>query len=98
MVAQFLLVDKIETHVFYRMAVSVLLFGIARDLVGQSSIAVTPWQSMHVADLLSEVHQQYPAIQEIKSLLVAVNGEYAEPDQLINEADEVALIPPVSGG
>jgi molybdopterin converting factor subunit 1 len=80
------------------MAVSVFLFGIARDLVGQNSIVIAPRPSMHVADLLSDVHQQYPAIQGIKSLLVAVNGEYAEPDQLINETDEVALIPPVSGG
>jgi molybdopterin converting factor subunit 1 len=80
------------------MAVSVLLFGIARDLTGQNSLAVPARSDMHVADLLDEVHQQYPAVKGIRSLLVAVNGEYANPDQLVGENDEVALIPPVSGG
>jgi molybdopterin converting factor subunit 1 len=80
------------------MAVSVLLFGIVRDLTGQNSLAVSTRPDMQVADLLDEVHQQYPAVKGIRSLLVAVNGEYAEPDQVIKETDEVALIPPVSGG
>ncbi|QKZ12369.1 MoaD/ThiS family protein [Spirosoma sp. KUDC1026] len=80
------------------MAVSVLLFGIARDLIGQSSLNVPARQDMQVTDLLQEIHQQYPAVKGIRSLLVAVNGEYAESDQVIKETDEVALIPPVSGG
>jgi molybdopterin converting factor subunit 1 len=80
------------------MAVSILLFGIARDLIGQTSLAIPVRPDMHVADLLEEVHQQYPAVKGIRSLLVAVNGEYADADQLVGENDEVALIPPVSGG
>lgn len=78
--------------------VSVLLFGITRDLTGQSAVTVPIQADTRVGDLLSQVHQLYPALTSIRSLLIAVNGEYAEADQAINPNDEVALIPPVSGG
>lgn len=78
--------------------VSVLLFGITRDLTGQSAISITLDNDARVSDMLSKLHQQFPALAGIRSLLVAVNGEYAEADQLLNRNDEIALIPPVSGG
>lgn len=78
--------------------VSVLLFGITRDLTGQSAIPVPLSEGTRVGDLLHALHQQYPALAGIRSLLVAVNGEYAENDQLLSSQDEIALIPPVSGG
>ena len=79
-------------------SVSVLLFGITRDLTGQSKVLVSLSEQARVSDLLSQLHQEYPALAAIKSLLVAVNGEYAEADQLVGHNDEIALIPPVSGG
>lgn len=78
--------------------ISVLLFGIARDLTGQSTVSIPLGGEVSVADLLSQLHQRYPALTGIRSLLVAVNGEYAEGDQLLTNNDEIALIPPVSGG
>ena len=77
---------------------SVLLFGIARDLTGQSSVSVPLASGACVADLLTTVQAQYPALLGIKSLLVAVNGDYAETNQPLTHQDEIALIPPVSGG
>ena len=77
---------------------TVLLFGIARDLTGQSFVSVPLAPDTRVADLLTAVYDQYPALSGIKSLLVAVNGEYAEVDLPLNFQDEIALIPPVSGG
>lgn len=79
-------------------AISVLLFGIARDLTGQSTVSIPLGGEVSVGDLLSQLHQRYPALTGIRSLLVAVNGEYAEVDQLLTNNDEVAIIPPVSGG
>ena len=79
-------------------SVSVLLFGITRDLTGQSAISVPFTEGATVTDLLSQVHRQFPALTGIRSLLVAINGEYAEPDQTLAQTDEIALIPPVSGG
>ncbi len=78
--------------------VSVLLFGITKDIVGQSSLVLPLPDGGRVADLLAILHQQYPRLGGIKSLLVAVNSEYAETDTLLSPTDEIALIPPVSGG
>lgn len=78
--------------------ISVLLFGIARDLTGQSTIAVPLSEEASVGDLLSQLRRQFPALTGIRSLLVAVNGEYAEAGQLLTDKDEIAIIPPVSGG
>jgi molybdopterin converting factor subunit 1 len=79
-------------------SVSVLLFGITRDLTGQSKVLIPVNEHTCVSDLLGQLHQDYPALAGIRSILVAVNGEYAELDQLIGYNDEIALIPPVSGG
>ena len=78
--------------------VSVLLFGITRELVGQSKLTCALPPTARVGDLLDVLKTQYPRLSELKSLLVAVNNEYAEPDTRITSADEIALIPPVSGG
>ena len=79
-------------------SISVLLFGITRDLTGQSAVSVSLHKNASVADLLAQLHQQFPALMNIRSLLIAVNGEYAETDQVLSPTDEIALIPPVSGG
>ncbi|MEZ0611176.1 MoaD/ThiS family protein [Fibrella sp. WM1] len=77
---------------------TVLLFGITRDLVGQSTVAVPLTEGARVADLMTRLNEQYPALANVKSILVAVNSEYADPDTVLTPSDEVALIPPVSGG
>ena len=79
-------------------AVTVLFFGITRDLTGQSTLFSPLPPGGRVGDLLGAVQTQYPALTGVKSLLIAVNGEYAEPDQILHSNDEIALIPPVSGG
>lgn len=49
--------------------------------------------------LLGEVLKRYPRVTSNKfRVVVAVNGEYQEQDHIVNDGDEVALIPPVSGG
>lgn len=78
--------------------ISVLLFGITRDIVGQDSVTCPLPKGNRVGDLLDTLKQQYPRLGDIRSLLVAVNSEYAEADTLLTAKDEVALIPPVSGG
>ncbi|WP_338875598.1 MoaD/ThiS family protein [Spirosoma sp. SC4-14] len=78
--------------------ISILLFGITRDLTGQSMVSVPIQNGARVSDLLAGLYEQYPKLAEIRSLLIAVNGEYAEADHVLNSNDEVALIPPVSGG
>ncbi len=74
------------------------LFGITRDIVGSNITEIEMNQSANVLGILSKLKTDYPKLQAIKSLMVAVNSEYAESDLLLSENDEIALIPPVSGG
>jgi molybdopterin converting factor subunit 1 len=74
------------------------LFGITRDIVGGNITEVEMSQSADVQTVLGELKNNYPRLKDIKSLLVAVNSEYAESDLVLSENDEIALIPPVSGG
>ena len=79
-------------------SVNVLLFGITRDITGHSTLQCALPAHPTVDDLLAFLKQQYPELVGIRSLLVAVNGEYAESDAPLTAHDEIAIIPPVSGG
>jgi molybdopterin synthase sulfur carrier subunit len=74
------------------------LFGITRDIVGKNITEIELNQEVDVQTVLGILKSDFPKLQEIKSLLIAVNSEYAEGDLLLAENDEIALIPPVSGG
>lgn len=77
---------------------NITLFGITRDIVGHNSLKVSVEQPSSVESLLEKLKAEYPRLNDIRSILVAVNSEYAEGSQFLNETDEIALIPPVSGG
>ena len=79
------------------MKYTIKVFGIARDIMGGRDVVVES-QSKNVKELKSQLMTTYPALQKLNSLLIAVNEEYAEDDLLLSESDELALIPPVSGG
>lgn len=52
----------------------------------------------NVAALREELMARFPEIKSLNSLFIAVNNAYAEDAQVLLETDEIALIPPVSGG
>lgn len=71
---------------------------MARDILGRSVIE-QEWNSpLTVGELREELIRQYPELARLKSLAVAVNSEYAQDGNQLKEGDEIALIPPVSGG
>jgi len=77
----------------------VLLFGIAREIAGQEMITVPTETNLDtVADLRSWLGKQYPLLQGLSSLAVAVDKTYADDDHKLSPDSEIALIPPVSGG
>ena len=80
------------------MNLTVSLFGIARELVGQPTLTLTAPAGQSAAGLLADLQRQYPALAGLRSLTVAVNNEYATADLPLHERDDIALIPPVSGG
>lgn len=72
-------------------------FGIAREILGGSDVLIE--MSGHsVADLRHYLANRYPALSGLHSLFIAVNHAYADDQTQLRESDEIALIPPVSGG
>lgn len=74
--------------------VSVRLFAGLRELAGSDSLQLHLADGASVADALVELSGQINA----RGCLLAVNREYADDDLILAEGDELALIPPVSGG
>lgn len=80
-------------------ALRVLCFAAARELVGAGEVAVSVPAGATVATLREALFARYPALAgHARSLRFAVNGEYARDDRGLGEGDEVAVIPPVAGG
>ena len=81
------------------MRVRVLFFGVLKDFAGRSSDSVDLPVGASVRDVLDHYEKQMPRLKEsLASLAVAVNQEYAGPETVLKSDDEVALLPPVSGG
>lgn len=78
----------------------ILLFGIAKDIVGKSSFSFEKEDHLPVSvfELKEKLRGTYPEFRKLSSLAVAVNSSYAEDGARLNETDEIAIIPPVSGG
>ena len=72
-------------------------FGITKDIVGARE-TVVELEGDTVGLLRKALKTRYPSLLEIRSLMIAVNNAYAEDTLAIGESDEIALIPPVSGG
>ncbi len=80
---------------------TVLLFGITRDIVGKASLTIHKNETIalgSVGQLRSYLMDLFPALKDLTSLAVAVNNSYATDQTPITATDEIALIPPVSGG
>jgi len=80
------------------MHIRVDLFGVTRDIIGNAHLQYEAAGPVSVKALLTDLKGRYPALGRLSSLAVAVNSEYATEDLQLSENDEVALIPPVSGG
>jgi len=75
-----------------------LTFGIVKEITGQSPLCLFVPNNATVSDLRKVLEEKYPELLKLKSLAIAVNGNYAGDDVALDAGDEVALIPPVSGG
>lgn len=81
------------------MRVRVLFFGVLKDLAGKSIDELDLPEGSAARQVLQHYESQFPALKHLlPSLAVAVNQQYAGPDVQLKPNDEVALLPPVSGG
>ena len=80
------------------MKIKVIAFGIAKDFFGADKIDCELYDGASVGTLRNLLEQKYPRLGELATYMIAVNSEYAEPNLSLSAKDEVALIPPVSGG
>jgi len=81
------------------MRVRVLFFGVLKDLTGRSSEDAEFAEDADLRAVLEHYAALSPAVGKMAgSIVVARNQEFAEPATRIAEGDEIALLPPVSGG
>ena len=81
------------------MQVRVLFFGMLKEMVGRQQDTIHLPDQSTLGDLLTHYEKTFPSLKNIlASLAMSVNEEYAGPDVRLKNGDEVALLPPVSGG
>ncbi|QXP72989.1 molybdopterin converting factor subunit 1 [Tenacibaculum sp. AHE15PA] len=80
------------------MKINVLLFGIATDLIGSSSLTIELPISCNVTSFKELLTKKYPELKQMSSYAIAINESYATDETIIKENDIIAIIPPVSGG
>ncbi len=79
--------------------IRVLFFGAARDVVDQNPMELSLDAPATVSTAFQKLIEKFAPLERFgRSLLFAVNQEYATPDTLLKENDELAVFPPVSGG
>jgi molybdopterin converting factor subunit 1 len=79
--------------------VKVLLFGAAADRAGVRQTEVPVNGSVTIGELWPVITDQHPSLGPMRDTLAfAVNGEYARMEDEVSPGDEVAVLPPVSGG
>jgi len=81
------------------LVVRVLFFASAREITGTASIEIDLHEGATVNELREELLKRFPSLEGIeKKFAIALNEEYVVDDSTLGNGDEVALIPPVSGG
>lgn len=79
--------------------IALKLFAAARDIAGADSLNLELGETSTVSDIRRAAVAAVPALGPlVERSLIAVNSRYAADNQAVSPADEVALIPPVSGG
>jgi molybdopterin synthase catalytic subunit/molybdopterin converting factor small subunit len=81
------------------MKIGVLIFGVLQERLGRAGETIELPEEARVRDVLLYYVRENPRLEEmVPSLAISVNREYSGLDRALREGDEVALLPPVSGG
>ncbi len=81
------------------MQIRVLFFGQLKDLAGRASDSISLPEGATLADLLAHYESGFPRLKALlPAVALSINQEYVPPHSALHDQDEVALLPPVSGG
>jgi len=81
------------------MRVRVLYLGMLKDVAGREREEVELERGSRLQDLFAQLQHRIPRLNDLRnSIALAVNYEYSEAATVLRDDDEVALLPPVSGG
>ncbi|MBK9171005.1 MAG: molybdenum cofactor biosynthesis protein MoaE [Bryobacterales bacterium] len=81
------------------MRIQVLFFGMLKDIAGRSGDSVELAEGAVAGDLFDQYAARFPGLGELAgSIVLARNEEFVARDAALREGDEVAFLPPVSGG
>jgi molybdopterin converting factor subunit 1 len=79
--------------------VTVRVFARLRDIIGAAELARDLAPGATIGDLWRQLAGEFPELAGYeRSISSAINADYARMDQVIGEGDEIAFLPPVSGG
>ena len=81
------------------MKVKVLFFASLKDISGESAIELELEENATVNLVKIKITLMYPKLEPLlKYVRIAINQEFANAETVINNGDELAILPPVSGG
>lgn len=81
------------------MSLKVLCFATIREKIGEPALVLDPPIPSNVHQLILKIKEKYPeAAPHLEIARVAVNQEFVDISHPLSDGDEVAIIPPVSGG
>ena len=76
------------------MSIQVKFFASLRETLGMDATQIEAREGITIREIWDQVtSQNYPV-----NTLCAINMDYAKPDDAVNDGDEVAFFPPVTGG
>ena len=81
------------------MSIRVLFFASLADIVQGRELSVESAEVTDVISVFNKYAAEFPALETHRtSILFALNSEFTRPDAPVRDGDEIAFLPPVSGG
>jgi molybdopterin converting factor subunit 1 len=80
------------------MKLHILAFGITKEIAGGSSFDIEVGDASTVESVRRMLEEKFPLLKQLACLRIALNNEFADENQTVRAEDELALLPPVSGG
>jgi MoaD family protein len=83
----------------FPMKINIRLFSVYREIIGSNEMTIDMVRGSTLGSLFGELLRRYPRLKPLgKSIVLAVNRDFANSKTKLKENDEVALMPPIGGG